>query len=333
MVCVLIVTVVLAEWSCERAPSGSSSIATVPPIQRTQHTQSGDAFLDVTMTIDKSELTVADRVRLTLTCTTRSGVELKLPEFGPSLGDFTIVSAVTNEQAGKSGDRETVTSFVLEPFLAGDKSIPPIPVRVVDAARTLNLQTEPATLKVSPVAGADASEKTPLEPAKGPVAILTPPRANRTLVWTISGCSALAIVTAFASIAISNSRRARREADPAFRVRRQLEQVRTLLGQAATHAEASAAAEKLFLAFAAFLRDAWSIPADTQPQARIAPLIASLDAMAFEQRTELSQLLADMERTRFAPGAASVLIVLSLLDRAVAVVDHTIPPASTEVRR
>jgi hypothetical protein len=322
---------------CDRPPSRPAQLtaAPAPPaaIQRTLRTNSGEASLAVAMSIDRAELTVADRVLVTLTCSTRAGAALSLPSFDQRLGDFTLVSSENSEQANAAGGRDTITRLVLEPFLFGDKTIPSIAVEATDAGRTLSLKTEPVTLRVSPVAADDANDKTPLDPAKSPVALLVSPRRDYTLVGALAGGVLILTVGTIVSLSIVSARRARRAADPAVRVKLALNAVRARLGASCTHAEAAEVAEELFRAVAGYLCDAWTLPADTRPLAQCAPLIASLDAMHLDARAELARLLADLERTRFAPDAASVPVVQTLLDRCIAFIDRNpAPPTMEDIR-
>ncbi len=306
-------------WSCEHkppAPSTSPAPTPAPAIQRNQHTTSGDAFLHIATSIDRADITVADRLRFTLTCTTRRAATLTLPDFPAQFGDFTLVSSSKDERLSPSGDREITVQLVLEPFLAGAKTIPSISVQAIDTTRTLKLKTEPALVQVAAVADPAATDKTPLEAAKAPVALIVPTTPNRFTLWATLGCALLASATALCFATLSSSRRAKREADPAFRAGRDLENVRAKLARSTTSTHAGECCEELFLAFAPYLDAALGIPAGTQPHAAIAAAIATSPRLSFEDRTELNSLLADLERTRFAPGGASIPIVQSLLARA-----------------
>jgi hypothetical protein len=317
-------------WSCEQkrqpstvsaSPSPTSAVA--PAVQRSQHTASGDALLDVATSVDRTDITVADRIRFSLTCTTRPSATLTLPDFEAQFGDFTVVSSSRHDQLAPSGNRETTVLLVLEPFLAAQKTIPSISVQALDAGRTLKLKTEPVVVQVAAVADPKADDKTPLEAPKTPVALILPANPSRLALWTTLGCALFASATALCFVAVASSRRSKREADPVFRVRRELEAVRTRLAQGTTRAHAAIASDDLFRCFAAYLAIVLDIPAGTQPHATITAAIAASPRLAFEDRTELNALLADLERTRFAPDGASIPIVQSLLDRVTAFVKRT----------
>jgi hypothetical protein len=323
--------------SCEKSPgtnsTGSSTAPTTPvaspAIQRTQHTASGDAFLDVATTIDRTDLTVADRIHLTLVCSTRSAATLTLPEFGSQLGDFTVVSSSKNERSPDAARHEITLRLVLEPFLAGDKTIPPIAIQAADFGHTLKLSTDAVPIHVAAIADAKADAQTPLGAPKAPVDLIVPKKSSRVTLWTALGGGLLAALVALGFAAFTTARRAKRESDPTFQLRRRLDAVGRTLAEATTSAAAAATCEDLFRAFAPYLAITLGVPADTQPHARIASTITASDRLTFPQRDELNALLADLERARFAPDGVSIPIVRALLDRVTAFVDRT---SMSEVR-
>lgn len=309
--------------SCDKVPPAHVSPApAVPHIQRTQRTSAGEAILDLTTTIDRTDLSVADRLNITFACTTRADATLTFPEISAALGDFTVASSARSERLDPRGNRITTLSLILEPFLAGNKVLPPLAFEAIDTGKTLALKTDPITVHVVPIADANADAKTPLEPAKAPVGIALPARSHRTvLIATIAGVT-VAIAAALSFAALASSRRQKREANPAFRARRELDAIRRTLGQSSTRAHASDAIARIFRAFAAYLSDGLGIPANTQPHATIAAAISLSPRFTADQRNELNALLAELERVRFAPDAASVPAAQTLLDRVSSFVDQ-----------
>ncbi len=306
----------MASSACEQSPAASNSpTLTVPTIQRAQHTAAGEATLDLATTIDRTDLTVADRLNISFACTTRPVATLTLPEVGAELGDFTVASSAKSERLDPRGNRITTLALILEPFLAGNKVVPPLSFQAIDGGKTLTLKSEPITARVLPVADAKADAKTPLEPAKAPVAIAIPAASRRIALIATAAGTTVAIAAALGFAALASSRRRKREADPAFRARRDLDALRASLAQSSTRADASVASERLFRIFASYLSAALGIPAHTQPHSAIAAAIATSHRLTADQRNELNALLAELERTRFAPDAASMPSVQTLLDR------------------
>lgn len=323
--------ITLSAISCDQAPTSlaSPAPAATPVIHRTQRAASGGSTLELTTTVDRTDLTVADRLNLTFACTTRAAATIALPEIGAQLGDFTVASSAKTERLDPAGDRITTLAIVLEPFLSGDKSVPVLTFQATDGGRTLTLKTEPFTAHITAIADAKADARTPLEPAKSPVDLSIPAASRHIALYTTIAGVTVAIAAAFGFAAFASSRRQKQEADPAFRARRELEAVRTLLAQSSTRADASVAGERLFRAFATYLAHALHIPADTQPFAAIAAAVSTSSQLSADHRNDLSALLAELERTRFAPDAASVPAVQSLLDRAGMFINQTSP---SEVR-
>lgn len=317
--------------SCDRAPNSPAAHA-VPPtptIHREQRAASGDFSVQLTTIADRTDLTVADRMNLAFTCTTRTAASITLPEIGAQLGDFTVASSAKSDRLDPTGNRITTLSIVLEPFLSGDKSVPPLTFQATDGSKTITLKTEPITAHITAIADAAADAKTPLEPAKSPVELNLPAASRRIALYaTIAGVT-VAIAAALGFAALTTSRRQKQQADPAFRARRELIATRTFLSQSSTRADASVASEHLFRAFATYLATALHIPADTQPSATIAAAISTSSTFSADQRNELNALLAELERIRFAPDAANVPAVQSLLDRVASFINQTSP---SEVR-
>ncbi|MBU0676295.1 MAG: BatD family protein [Proteobacteria bacterium] len=83
----------------------------------------------LTRTLNRNSLSVADRLELTLTAEGPEDVVIDLPSPEGALGDFTLLE--NRDQAPKliGKDRQQVSrTYLLEPYLAGDYSLPPLVV-------------------------------------------------------------------------------------------------------------------------------------------------------------------------------------------------------------
>jgi len=113
----------------------------------------------VTLT-DRREATIADRIRLTIEVYAREDYAVELPRFGEKLEQFGIVDYYTTppELVGDNTTRVS-RSYVLEPFLSGAYTIPPMTVRFSrsgdDTVHTL--ETEAMTINVTSLLDEDVA--------------------------------------------------------------------------------------------------------------------------------------------------------------------------------
>ena len=85
----------------------------------------GPAIL--TLEVDRSQITIADRLNLTISITVDEDYESELPRFGDKLDQFGIIDYHTTRPELTDENRKTVSrSYILEPFLSGDYKIPPM---------------------------------------------------------------------------------------------------------------------------------------------------------------------------------------------------------------
>jgi hypothetical protein len=327
-VCAALVAGLLVLTACDGSEKvASSEGAGSPAVKQTRHTAMGDASLDLELTLDHAEMTVAQRLDATLVITVRSSATITPPPTPASLGDFNVISSSTHETL-EGARKELTQHFVLEPFLAGDKSFPSIEVLATDGSHQLSLKTEPVTIKVSPTAEADATAQTPLAPARAPVALLAPtPDHTARLVWIIAG-TVVAMGSVGAGLVAAQRRRARIYNLPTNRVARDLDEVAKMLASD-DREQAGRAAAALHEGLSRFLRDQFAIPAPTSTAAELEEALSG-STIPGPDRAPLSTLLTEIERVRFGPGGAPAPIVRQLLDRTqvwVQSVSH-LPPAT-----
>jgi hypothetical protein len=81
----------------------------------------------LTLDVDHSEITIADRLNLTISITVDEDYEFELPAFGEKLEQFGIIDYHTSQPELTGKNRKKISrSYVLEPFLSGDYKIPPM---------------------------------------------------------------------------------------------------------------------------------------------------------------------------------------------------------------
>lgn len=83
----------------------------------------------VTLEINKKEISIADRINLTISVDIEEDYEVELPAFGEKLEEFGIVDYHNMQPELTDNNRKLISrSYVLEPFLSGDYSISPMKI-------------------------------------------------------------------------------------------------------------------------------------------------------------------------------------------------------------
>jgi hypothetical protein len=169
--------------------------------------------LSLTESIDKTELTTAETLHLTLTALIEEGYRVAFPSFEEKLGEFTILDIRGEAPAlADDGRMRSSQTWELEPFLAGDYEIPALDIRFYekekeDGAKTL--RTGAQRITVTSVIGAD--DKPALKSISPPVEL--PPARWPWLV--AAGVAALAIIILALSLWIWKRRQPETPAAPA----------------------------------------------------------------------------------------------------------------------
>jgi len=109
--------------------------------------------VSVVIRVDKAEITVVDKLNLSIEATAESGYEVVLPPVGDKLDEFAILDFRTDPPAlGAKGMTIWRRSYVLEPFLSGEYRIAPMTLnfRKKDGAdgKTYEIFTEGLTIRV-----------------------------------------------------------------------------------------------------------------------------------------------------------------------------------------
>ena len=119
--------------------------------------------IQVTLRIDKEEPTIADRIQLSMEVTADEDYEVRMPRFGEKLEQFGIVDYDTTQPELIEGNRTRQSrSYILEPFLSGEYSIPVMKFifskKTEDDAILHELETEAITLQVKSLRPEAAAE-------------------------------------------------------------------------------------------------------------------------------------------------------------------------------
>jgi len=141
------------------------------------------------------EITSVDRLKLTIEVVSNENCEIELPEYGKKLNQFGIVECKTQqpELVGKN-KKKIKRSYLLEPFLSGDYTIPSMKVkfRKKDGAgdETGEVETEALTIRVTSLFSGKM-EDLKLHEIRPPVEI---PRSYVFLIWTLIAALAVSAV-------------------------------------------------------------------------------------------------------------------------------------------
>lgn len=144
----------------------------------------------VKLSLDRTVATVPETLTLELAVRSEIGVEVKLPEIGPFLGDF-AVKAQQELPAEKDDMTQTVRRVLtLETIVPGNLQIPEVIVGFADRREKADGSNEAYEDKAA-IAAIPVLVHPGLADVKGPVA-LPWPRAYAWLVWTLAAIAVAA---------------------------------------------------------------------------------------------------------------------------------------------
>jgi hypothetical protein len=173
---------------------------------------------------DRSKATIAERFTLTITAVADDGVDVTMPQFGDSLGSFSIRDF--HETTGRpieGGKRQWQQVYQIDCELSGKYKVQPITVRFVDRRKRAAAQAgAPTTTAASQpeVASEVSTEEFELEvtsllegqfdprkfrDVKGPADLPEP--ASRRYVWAIGGAAAVAAAVVIIGLLVRRRRR------------------------------------------------------------------------------------------------------------------------------
>lgn len=162
----------------------------------------------LTLDIDRKEITIAERLNLKITVKVDEDYEVKLPGFGEKLEQFGIVDYHTTQpKLTKDNRKEISRSYVLEPFLSGEYTIPSMAVsfwkKGEEETGAHKIQTPDVTVTVKSLLPEDL-EEAKLNEIKPPV-----PFPRSYTLWIGLGLGS-ALVVAGIVVAVVLIRRRRR---------------------------------------------------------------------------------------------------------------------------
>ena len=149
---------------------------------------------ELTLSVGRQELGVAERLRMTLTVTAPAAALVAFPDVAAELAHFSVVAENRASPAAIDDGRQVWRqAYVLAPRQTGETVIPPLTAvvqqTIVDAGlRQRELHTEAVPVKVITLVPADTAI-TALRDVAPPVELTTPIRP--TTVWWLAGAALL----------------------------------------------------------------------------------------------------------------------------------------------
>lgn len=168
----------------------------------------------VILSVDRSELTIAERINFAIEIIHDEDYEALLPRFGDKLEQFGIVDYRTSQPELIDDNKVRVgRSYVLEPFLSGEYTIPAMKIGFAgkgdDSGKEYHLETEEIGIKVKSLLPESFAELE-IHDVVDPVEL---PRARGPVTWLAAIVSVL--VAALLTVVIMRKRRRRAETEAA----------------------------------------------------------------------------------------------------------------------
>jgi len=134
--------------SCAKGPEG------VAPKEEGIRRESDRGPVKVILSVDRSEVTIAQRIHLNIEIISDEEYEARLAPFGDQLEQFGIVDYKTSQPELIEGNKVRIgRSYVLEPFLSGEYTIPAMKIAFVkksdDSGKEYEIETEEIKIKVT----------------------------------------------------------------------------------------------------------------------------------------------------------------------------------------
>lgn len=200
--CSVIAVIATLLAGCVRDPEPSRDVVGVRTEQSaTVSSERGPVSVSVSVTPEKPRL--SDEPELTLTVRAEAGVDVTLPDFGESVGDFLVRDF--HEPLPRTVDGRQILEqiYTLEPAGAGKAVIDPFVVSFRDNRRSGDgqdhvVETDPLRLTISTMLDANAPSLEDLEPPAPPTALRSVEVTNLWwLAWAAGGLAVFGLALAW----------------------------------------------------------------------------------------------------------------------------------------
>ena len=127
----------------------------------------------VSVSVDKTEMTIGDLVTLTVSVRYPKGVNVKIPSLGEKLGEFFIRDISLPPPRAEKNEFVQEARYIVTTYIVGDITIPPVTITYTyqdENGKTVEkqLQTDPVTVPVKRTAPKDAED---IKDIKAPVPV------------------------------------------------------------------------------------------------------------------------------------------------------------------
>jgi len=156
---IIIVLCLLSVVSCAKGEKESSPTGKMGNNGIHETYDNGPGTL--TLAADKKEMTIAERLNLSISIVTDEDYEVTMPDLAGKLEQFGIIDWHTTQPELLANKKKKITrSYVLEPFLSGEYTIPPMEVKFnkKGEANSHSISTSEITIKVNSLLPADIKE-------------------------------------------------------------------------------------------------------------------------------------------------------------------------------
>lgn len=279
-----------------------------------------------TVRVSHKELTIADRLRLELAARADEAFDVNLPEFGEKLEQFGIVEYFTPPpELVEDGKVKTIKRYVLEPFLSGDYTIPPMRVTFGKKGeeKKSQLESEALTVRVTSLLPEKVAELT-IRGIAPPVAL---PRKEPIWVYAAIALVALGLAAAL------GIRLWLKRSSPVVRVQRPAHEIAYDALQALIEQDlvAEGQVKAFYLALSTILRhyieSRFGLHAPERTTEEFLQELRSTDQLEASHKALLKRFLLHCDLVKFAEHAPSEEEIQQAFDACKQFIAETIPEA------
>ena len=164
---------------CQAKTSSTSTPTTKAGSAESLHEEIERGPVKVEIDISPKEPRLSDEPKLTLTVTAADNVDVRMPPFGQSMGEFVIRDFHEPNPRMADGQQVLQQVYTLEPLIAGTLFVSPLIIEFTDNrpdadGKEHSIETEPIKLEIATMIGAEAPSLTDLRPVEAPVDVPDP---------------------------------------------------------------------------------------------------------------------------------------------------------------
>ena len=288
--------------------------------------------MSVRLTVDRKEISIADRIRFTIEARSRDDYQVDMPQFGEKLEEFAITD-FSSPQPELAADKAVVQrrTYVLEPFLSGDYRIPAMTLsfrRKGDTnAAPYSVETEDLVIRVHSLSTND-TQKLELRDIAGPVPL---PSSYRLWPWAAGGAGA-AVIAGIALWLVLRRRRSRIEsAKPIPPHERAFQRLEALVAEDLVgKGEIKRFYQGLSDVLRHYIEDRFGLRAPEETTEEFLVELRRSDALVPAHRELLAAFLNSCDLVKFAAHQPLAADIQAAFDHVKRFIIETVPPPAPE---